>query len=438
MIRRLAVLGALVVGGVLAAAGPASAHPTDEIVQQVYVTPARSGLTVELDITPGVLVASGFAGSLDLDHDGVLGPGEISTHVAAVEAAVQVQVDGEAVDLQPTDVSYPPLDVLAAGADAVRLTWTGVLPSDARDLRIHDGYDPGAVPKVQMSVLVAPDPVPLGAIAHADRNRSLTVAFDAGGAATPEPAPSTGAWALDASMLDSVRHPLTSPWAVIGLLGVCVLLGSLHALTPGHGKALLAAYLVGDGGTVRQAIGLGVAITVTHTAAVLALGAAVLVAGEHLVPATVVPVLTVAAGVLVLALGIRLIRARWPLRRPVAHGHGHAHGHPAGVTGVRGVLAMGFSAGLVPCPEALSVMLLAVGLNRTALGLVMITAFSFGLAGILVGLGLLLVRGAPLLTRVAGRGPVRLGRWIPLASASVVTVLGGAMAATGVTGLLSG
>lgn len=193
-------------------------------------------------------------------------------------------------------------------------------------------------------------------------------------------------------MFDALRQPLAGPFALVVLLGTCALLGALHALTPGHGKTLLAACLVGERGTPWRAVGLGVTITVTHTAAVLGLGAAVLIAGQSVLPGSVVPLLTVAAGLLVVGLGIRLVRRRWR-GAPAGHGHGHPRG---------GVLAVGFSAGLVPCPEALSVLLLAVGLNRAALGLVMIVAFSVGLAGVLVGLGLVLVTGARVL---AGRTP---------------------------------
>jgi nickel/cobalt exporter len=185
---------------------------------------------------------------------------------------------------------------------------------------------------------------------------------------------------------------------------------------------------VGGQGTPRQAVALGVLVTFTHTAAVLVLGGAVLVAGRNALPGGVVPVLTVLAGVVVFVLGLRLVRRRW--HRPyTAHGHGHT-----GPTGLRGIVAMGTSAGMIPCPEALSVLLLAIGLNRTGLGLVMIVAFSAGLAAVLVGLGLVLVSGAPVLSRFT---PGRLATRVPLLSAVVVTVLGGVMTVGGVSGLLA-
>jgi nickel/cobalt transporter (NicO) family protein len=96
---------------------------------------------------------------------------------------------------------------------------------------------------------------------------------------------------------------------------------------------------------------------------------------------------------------------------------------------------MGISAGMIPCPEALSVLLLAIGWGRTALGLVMIVAFSVGLAAVLVGLGLVLVGAPSALARVTDRRPGWLAR-VPLVSALVVAVLGGVMTVTGVAGLI--
>jgi ABC-type nickel/cobalt efflux system permease component RcnA len=255
-------------------------------------------------------------------------------------------------------------------------------------------------------------------------------------------------------MLDALRHPLTSPWTLLALVGACCLLGALHALTPGHGKTLLAAYLVGDRGTPRQAVTLGTVITFTHTAAVFALGGAVLLAGDRAVPGAVVPVLTVVAGVVVLVLGVRLVRRRWRTA-PSAHDHHHddhghthdehshdehGHGHGSVVTrppSLRSLATVGLSAGMIPCPEALSVLLLAVGLHRTGLGLVMIVAFSVGLAAVLVGLGLLLVTAAPVLSRVADRRSGWVTARLPLLSAVVVAILGGAMTVTGI-GALTG
>ena len=344
------------------------------------------------------------------------------------------------VELAVTNTTYPPIELLAAAGGTVSLTMTAPVSADAHLLAITDTYDPGIRSTVQMSVLVPPDPIPLGRIGHADQGRAMTIALNPATAPAPDAAAQAPAPA-GSSMLDALRRPLTSPRALVLLVGACCLLGALHALTPGHGKALLAAYLVGDRGTPRQAVALGAMITFTHTAAVLALGGAVLAAGRYVVPGVIVPVLTVVAGVVVLALGIRLVRRRWSAyRAPEEHGHGHGHEHGHGhvglltrPAGLRGLAAMGVPAGIIPCPEALSVLLLAIGLNRTALGLVMIVAFSVGLAAVLVGLGLLLVTAGPALSRVSGRRSTWVTARLSLFSAVVVAVLGAVMTVSGIS-----
>jgi ABC-type nickel/cobalt efflux system permease component RcnA len=374
-----------------------------------------------------------------------------------VGSAVTATVDGQPVALTPARHSYPPADLLAAAGGPIALEWTGVLPADARQLVVADRYAPGERTTVQMSVLVPPDPVPLGRIGHADGGGTMTVALNpamVNPGTDPQAAPAAPAPAAGSAMLDALRRPLTSPWALLALVGACGLLGALHALTPGHGKTLLAAYLVGDRGTPREAVALGITITITHTAAVLALGTAVLAAGRWIGPGVAVPLLTVGAGVAVLVLGLRLVRRRWSAARSPDHhthihdgpreahdhGHGHGHGHVALLSrpaGLRGIATMGASAGVVPCPEAFGVLLLAVGLHRTGLGLVMIVAFSVGLGAVLVVLGLLLVTAAPVLSRVTGRRSPWVTARLPLLSAVVVAVLGAAMTMTGL-GALAG
>ena len=108
------VATALLVGvGSVLLATPAAAHPTDEVVQQLYLTPAASGLTVQLDLTPGVLVGPQFAATVDTDGDGAASAAEVTAHVAAVRSAVTATVDGAAVDLVVTGTQYPPAELLA-------------------------------------------------------------------------------------------------------------------------------------------------------------------------------------------------------------------------------------------------------------------------------------------------------------------------------------
>jgi nickel/cobalt exporter len=453
------------VGLVLAAAGsglaaaPAQAHPTDEIVQQAYLTPDDSRLDIELALTPGVLVAPAFAEALDTDGDGKLDADEMAAHARRVASALGLEADGQAVPLELTKATYADYALLASAAGAVTLDLTATLPSGSSGVTFTNRYDPpgSSATTVQANVLV-----PAGASAEpaeverADEGRTITIALADSPASDMS---SAGSEQQDASgggaMLSALSSPLSSPWALLALIGTCALLGAFHALTPGHGKALLASYLVGTHSTARQAVILGGVITVTHTASVIALGTAVLVAGQFIVPGVMVPVLEVASGAVVLVLGVRLLHRRWPRMGEAEHAHAYAHvgahqeGHSHGPSGhhhhdhplvmpttFRSIATMGVSGGIVPCPEALTVLLLAIGLGRTALGLTMIIAFSVGLAGVLVGLGLILVHARTGLERFRRPGSSPVMRWLPTVSAGVVTVLGLAIAVSGAGGLM--
>lgn len=440
------------------AAAPAQAHPTDEIVQQAYLTPDDSRLDIELALTPGVLVAPAFAEALDTDGDGKLDADERAAHARRVMSALGLEADGHAVPLELARSTYADYALLASAAGAVTLDLTATLPSGSSSVTFTNAYDPpgSSATTVQANVLVpAGAPAEPADVERADEGRTIIVALADSPASETSPAGSEQQVASGGgAMLSALSSPLSSPWALLALIGTCALLGAFHALTPGHGKALLASYLVGAHSTARQAVILGGVITVTHTASVIALGTAVLVAGQFIVPGVMVPVLEVAAGAVVLVLGVRLLRRRWPRQseaeRTHAHAHagahqeGHSHGpgghhhhHPLVMpTTFRSIATMGVSGGIVPCPEALTVLLLAIGLGRTVLGLTMIIAFSVGLAGVLVGLGLILVQAREGLERFRRPAPSPVTRWLPTASAGVVTVLGLTIAVNGVGGLM--
>ncbi len=481
-LARWAAASLLAAIGSVLAASPAAAHPSDEVLQQVYLTPTGSRLAVQLDLTPGALVAPAFARVVDTDGDKTISAGETAAHVDLVTSALTLRVDGRAVPLAVTGHTYPTDELLAAGGGAVTVELAAALPSGSRNVVFTDEYSPGRT-TVQMDVLVADaDPARLDTITRTRQGRAITIALAPADAASPTPTaagPAPGnASAVEASngatMLLALRAPLTSPWALLALICTCALLGAFHALTPGHGKALLASYLVGAQSTPRQAVVLGAVITATHTAAVVALGAAALAAGRFIVPGVLVPTLEVTTGIVVLLLGARLLVRRWRHRddhhhaEHHHHNHDHHHGHdsedghshavrdtqdsrspgetlvapavrhqhepPVMPSTFRGIAAMGVSGGIIPCPEALSVLLLAIGLNRTALGLTMIVAFSVGLATVLVGLGLILVSARAALDRFRRPGRSPIIAWLPVFSAAVVTILGLTMAINGVTG----
>jgi len=213
--------------------------------------------------------------------------------------------------------------------------------------------------------------------------------------------------------------------------------GAAHALTPGHGKALVAAYLVGTRGTPRHAFLLGGTVTVAHTAGVFALGVVALALSQFVVPEQLYPWLTFVSGLLVVAVGLAVLRARLRARGHDGHHHHHGHHHGHGKTEAvtaKGILGVGIAAGLLPCPSALVVLLSAVALHRITLGLALIVAFSLGLATTITAIGLVAVLARRTFGRLSLNGPVF--RALPAASASLILVVGLVITARALPGVV--
>ena len=234
--------------------------------------------------------------------------------------------------------------------------------------------------------------------------------------------------------------------------------GAAHALTPGHGKAIVTAYLVGTRGRPRDALLLGGIVTVTHTIGVFALGFVTLGLSELIVPEDLYPWLNLVSAVLVVLVGIAVFRQRILAALAPAgrhrhdghtqhHHHGHHHHHegmteeeharahlPQEGSGARGLIAVGVSGGLIPCPTALVVLLAAISLHRVAFGLVLIVAFSVGLAAVISGIGLLAIGARQTFSRMSFDGP--LVRALPTVSALVILVVGVAMTVRALPGIV--
>ena len=286
-----------------------------------------------------------------------------------------------------------------------------------------------------------------------------------------------------------INQPLTLQLAIAALV-ISFVLGGLHALTPGHGKAIVAAYLVGSKGRVIDAVFLGLVVTFTHTFSVIALGIIMLVAQEF-APEDIVPWLSLFSGVLIVGIGAWLLTTNMKQyysggAHSHSHGHGHthhphdhdhSHGHPhdhdhphaddhnhghdhdhnhdhshehdddhehthshddhahthshggrthshvpSERTGFWGLLSLGISGGIVPCVDALIGLLFAISLNKLVWGLIILCAFSLGLAAVLVAIGILMVLAKPVIERFTGEG-IWLQR-LPMISAAVVILLG--------------
>ncbi len=216
--------------------------------------------------------------------------------------------------------------------------------------------------------------------------------------------------------------------------------GALHALSPGHGKAMVAAYLVGTRGTARHAVALGATVTVTHTIGVFALGLVTLALSQYVLPEDLYPWLTLVSGLMVVGVGAAVLRSRLRTARG-GHGHHghshhehghHGHHHPEQL-GWRGILGMGTAAGLIPCPSALVVLLAAISQHEVALGLLLIVAFSLGLAGTLTVLGLAVVSARRLIPPHLAAGRVMTA--LPAASALLIVAVGCVLTAKAVPGL---
>ncbi len=284
----------------------------------------------------------------------------------------------------------------------------------------------------------------------------------------------------------------SGPQFLILALGVAFFLGAAHGLTPGHGKTIVAAYLVGSRGTIRDAIYLGSVVTITHTSSVFILGFLTLFASRYILMDRIYPWLSAASGLLVVGMGVWLFQRRWSgvdhhhdhalahseeaspgsghtqagaekpgharahvgnsasaeaqtARQAHVQEHGHFHGsaghshahspehphhHEHGHTHVLprpGVsrwelLSLGVSGGLVPCPEAMVVLLMAISMHRLVTGMVTLVAFSLGLAAVLIAIGIAMILSGPLVNRLTPTGWVT--RVLPVGSAAVVTLLG--------------
>jgi ABC-type nickel/cobalt efflux system permease component RcnA len=231
------------------------------------------------------------------------------------------------------------------------------------------------------------------------------------------------------------RDHLTPGFVALSLL-VAMFWGAAHAFSPGHGKSIVAAYLVGSRGRPRHAVYLGLTVTVTHTIGVFALGLVTLSLSALVVPDQLYPWLNLVSALLIVSVGLSVLRWRvreWRGRGRHDHDHTH-HGHDHGdhhehdhALSRRRLLGIGISGGIVPCPTALVVLLAAMSLHRVGYGLVLILAFSVGLAVAMTAIGLVAVTAKRTFARVDFNGGVI--RLLPAFSAVVVLGLGLAMTA---------
>ncbi|HTX38548.1 MAG TPA: hypothetical protein VME43_26155 [Bryobacteraceae bacterium] len=273
-------------------------------------------------------------------------------------------------------------------------------------------------------------------------------------AGAAQPGQSAPGMVVRGDYLSRLLHEGDIGWGMM-VLGMVVAfgLGAIHALSPGHGKTIVAAYLVGARGTAKHAIFLGGMVTFTHTISVFFLGLVTLFLSRYVLPEKIYPVLGAISGASIVWIGGMLLYKRIRVAfggsgvhhdhrddhghdhsHPHTHEHGglvhdhgdgHVHSHiPEGDITMGSLIALGASGGLVPCPSALVLLLSSVALGRVGLGLTLLLAFSTGLAVVLSGIGLVVLYAKNLLPDGQNTARNAVFRYVPVASAAVIVCAG--------------
>lgn len=453
----------LAAAGMLSAApAPAAAHPLGNftINQFSRITMNAESVGVHHVIDMAEIPTVVERQRMDTDDDGAVTPAETGAYLAVlvpvVLDALDLTVDDERVTLRLLDQAGLSFEPGEAGLQTLRieLELEGVLPSASRN-EVEGTFANGAyadrigwreiivVAGAEMTIVDASVPAQtlsdeLRAYPDAGLDDPIDVreaTFRArpggGNTAPPSAPPSPEDDDPLASLLTDAR---AGGGAALLAILVSLGLGAAHAASPGHGKTLVAAYLIGSRGSIAQALTLSLTVAITHTVGVFVLGGVVLVASELLVPERVVEWLALAAGLIVVGLGTGLaIQAVRALRHVSAHDHEHDHPHrhgpaPRGLS-TRSVALIGLAGGLVPSASALIVLLVAVSQGELALGMLLIGAFGTGMALVLGSIGLVVVVARRRLegTRaglLAHPTAIRIGQAVPVVAAVAVLVIG--------------
>jgi len=468
---------------VLGLAGDASAHPLGNFTTNVYsglrVVPGQ----VRVDYVVDLAEIPAFQATQDMDTNADGRADEAELQVWA-DARAQEWIDGLSLQVDGNGLRLQALDARArllpgqGGLNVLR--FEGDLVADAPDegeLVYEDSNFEGQIGWREITAVgqdgaaLNGSSVPADSVSDALRvypDDLLSSPLDVRSATTSF-APGVSVPAVGSTTSETTGRPGVEGGPFAGLLanqgiglmlvgaGIAIALGAWHALLPGHGKTLMAAYMVGSGARVRHAVSVGVAIAVMHTASVLALGLLVLTLERTFRPETLYPWLGLASGLVALGLGAYLLVARlssWSQaarsERLADHGadghehdagHEHQHGHgpgqhshelPAGTAPLspRGLTALALAGGILPAPSALVVMLGAINAHRAAYGLALVVAFSVGLAVSLIVIGTGALKAREVMAR---RLSSTAGRLVPVLSAAAIVAVGVFLSFRGLT-----
>jgi len=543
LVPYIVALGLLAVGG----HAPARAHPADEaaVFHYLWLQPRAGEVSLQHGTIIGGLLTQAVWPTIDTNGDKELSVEEQEAHAQTIAAGLSVRIDGKPARWKLQAYEYPShTEFFGTSFAAIKLLLTaplGKVTAKGRTLEIRDGSFPhfkgvfpqpvirpdglaveppivtedGRLTRIRLlpegTPVAATPPAPADPATASVTGKPRLPGLELSPSQAPDGPATTDVPGLDANKLfpapeafavstegghggetaklkDFLNRPLSPGLMVVALLAALVA-GMAHAFSPGHGKSMVAAYLVGSKGTVRDAIVLGVVVTITHTLGVYLLGFLTLWLTTSFQVAQVGLWLEVISGALVLAMGFWLFQRGLlayhglkPLpghsHGPGGHSHGHTHTHgsghdhshaypvgspstatkptttepfrrppsdsplddPAtesapGAPGKQdrwGLIGLGIAGGMVPCFDALAILIAAVNLasgrppeekaQYIGAGLGLIAAFSVGMSIVLVAIGILMVKAKDLMARFTGES--RFMRGLPAASGAVLFFLG--------------
>jgi len=491
----------------------ASAHAADMFFHAFTITLDRQRLHVIWALSPGSMLAEAIYYEADLDEDGVVSEQEARQWIEPRLEGLLLQANDQALRWQIEEASFPATArQLLTGEGSIQTELSAQIPtneSDVHTLRISNFFEDLEVNQaISIYAVDALESVNWFSLQARDRiafetpqqeGNNLQVAYIVSPGQDQQADYSLTSWesgapdmpamvkilglqdvaqdatdqagnrqGLSAILEGLVKEEEMTPLFLLSAFALSLVLGALHALGPGHGKTVVAAYLVGSQGKPHHAIALGSIVTLTHTGSVFLLGVLTMYVSRYIMPTDLFPFLEGLSGLLILVLGIGLLIPRLralyqdvQLERrerkksalifeseqtedkrviidtPIEEkGPAHSHdpselgslpritsvGNPlAGITW-RSILMLGISGGLVPCPDAIAILLIAAAINRIPFGLALIISFSVGLAIVLILIGLTMLQGKRLFQRMQWFD--RASTWMPIASALVVMALG--------------
>ncbi|MCE9645376.1 MAG: hypothetical protein K8S20_05195 [Chloroflexi bacterium] len=495
--------------GLLFVTGTAAmhAHPADVYAHTIHVDFSQAGLKIKWEIKPGPMLTSFLWNQADADQDGILSQQEADDWGGARAALLTATLDDRPLSLRVDSIHMPDdLKSFQAGEQFITIDLSGPWPQASAGPTTLV-LDNNMEPKTSINWFYLSAAENTAFLSPSQQNHIITIevfqdrtqvgdpaklltAWDSGTTslsfgqpqdvvtqAARQVVPELGRKTPQEILLELVRAKDVSVSFYLFALVISLALGALHALTPGHGKTVVAAYLVGSRGTARHAIVLGSVVTLTHTGSVFLLGLITLAASRYILSTRIIPWLEIVSGLMIVGLGFYLLWQRvlvWRKSRhrnvpeekstrkyslspspskgkkmtgavriqklPEGmhdHGDGRMHSHeiPEAITW-RSLITLGVSGGLVPCPDAIAILLVAIAINRVLLGLALIVSFSLGLAVVLILIGLLMVSGSRLFKRMDSFN--RFAPLMPVISASIVLLLGFGLTYGALTRLGSG